>query len=118
MVILNERIKTLRKERNWSQAELAEKIGADGRQISRYENGKITPSVETIVKIAQIFDVSTDYLLKENSPKKSFVFENKDLQKLIESFQKISDEDKKCLTYIIDSFMTKNKIKSFAQEIN
>ncbi|WP_372442062.1 helix-turn-helix domain-containing protein [Nocardioides limicola] len=33
----------------WSQADLATKINGDGGQISRYENGKITPSVEAIV---------------------------------------------------------------------
>ena len=118
MAILQDRIKVLRKEKKWAQSELAKKIGADGRQISRYENGKITPSVETVIKIAQIFEVSTDYLLKENSPKKSFVFENKEMQTFIESFQKVSDEDKKCLNYIMDSFLTKRAIKSFAQKIN
>lgn len=36
---LGERLKQLRQERGWSQAELAAKVGADAGQISRYENG-------------------------------------------------------------------------------
>jgi transcriptional regulator with XRE-family HTH domain len=46
-------LKTLRAEAGWSQTELAEKIDSDGRQVSRYENGRITPSLEALVRIAE-----------------------------------------------------------------
>jgi transcriptional regulator with XRE-family HTH domain len=118
MLVFGERIKHLRKEKKWRQAELAEKINADARQISRYEKGKINPSVETLVRIAQVFDVTIDYLLIENANKKPFQLEDKELFKYIEDLQKLGEEDRRCLFHIIDSFMTKNKIKSFAQEID
>ena len=57
---IGEQIKNLRKERGWSQADLATKIAGDAGQISRYEHGRITPSVEAIVKFAELFDVSVD----------------------------------------------------------
>ena len=41
---LGERIKQLRRERGWSQGELATQLGGDPGQISRYETGKISPS--------------------------------------------------------------------------
>ncbi len=44
---------TLRTERRWSQAELATAIGSDPRQVSRYENGRITPNLDAITRIAQ-----------------------------------------------------------------
>lgn len=37
-------------------------------QISRYENGKITPSIDAVVSLTDIFDVSTDYLLLDDAP--------------------------------------------------
>jgi transcriptional regulator with XRE-family HTH domain len=117
MLVLGERIKNLRKEKKWQQAELAEKISADARQISRYEKGKINPSVETLVRISQVFDVSIDYLLKENAPKKPFMLDDKELFKYLEDIQSLEEEDRRCLFHIIDSFKTKKKIKSFAQEI-
>jgi len=40
---LADRVKALRNEQGWSQSELAELVGADPAQISRYENGRITP---------------------------------------------------------------------------
>ena len=42
---------------------LAEKIDSDGRQVSRYENGRITPSLDALVRIAETFNVSVDYLV-------------------------------------------------------
>lgn len=57
---LGDRIRAMRKERDWSQADLAAKIGADARQMSRYENSKITPSADAVVKIADALDVSCD----------------------------------------------------------
>ncbi len=62
---LADRIKQLRTEAGGlSQAELAERAGAgDARQISRYENGRITPSLDAIAHIAQALNVSIDYLV-------------------------------------------------------
>jgi len=63
---LGERIKALRAETGWSQAELAERVGDDGRQISRYENGRITPSLDALARIAEAFNTSLDYLVFDN----------------------------------------------------
>jgi len=119
MEILSKRIRELRKEKKWSQDDLAKKIeAADSRQISRYETGRITPSVETTVKIAQAFDVTTDYLLTENAPRKPFIMGDKEALRHLESIQKLSEKDRDCLFHIIDALIAKKKIKSFAQELN
>jgi len=118
MMILCERIRQLRKEKKWSQDELAQKIDSDARQISRYERGKITPSAETIVKLAKVFDVTSDYLLLENTPRKPFKTDDKELLTHLENIDALTNEDRNCLFHIIDSFITKNKIKAFAQGIN
>ena len=54
----------LRKQRNWSQAELAEKVGVCPAFISHVEAGRKEPRVATLRKLAEVFGVSTDYLLK------------------------------------------------------
>ena len=117
-MVFENKIKLLRKEKSWSQTELAQKIDSDARQISQYEHGKITPSIETIIKIAKVFNVSTDYLLIENTPKNPVIVDDEELTKYIEYIQKLETEDKKCLYHMIDSFMTKNKIKDFAEQLN
>lgn len=63
MPVVPERLKKSRIERGLSQEELAEKVGAGQNQISRYETGKSTPSVELLERIASVLNVSVDYLL-------------------------------------------------------
>ena len=67
---LGEHVKELRKEMGWSQSELADKVGTDARQVSRYENGRITPSLDVLVRIAEVFNVSLDYLVVEDVPRR------------------------------------------------
>jgi DNA-binding XRE family transcriptional regulator len=68
---LADRIKQLRTEAGLSQAELAELVGgSDARQISRYEHGRITPSLDVAVRLAQALKVSLDYLAIDNIPRR------------------------------------------------
>lgn len=60
---LGERITTLRKEKGLNQIEFAAKLIIDKSTIAKYETDKILPSVPMLIKIAQFFEVSTDYLL-------------------------------------------------------
>jgi len=61
--MLNERIRLLRISRNLSQVELAKKLNVSKQSVSNWENDNILPSIEMLIKISQIFSVSTDYLL-------------------------------------------------------
>lgn len=68
--LLGKRIKELRRERNLSQEKLAENIGIDPNNLSRIENGKNYPSAETIVKIADAFNIEVYklYLFNHQKP--------------------------------------------------
>ena len=55
----------LRKKNNWSQEDLAEKLGISRQSVSKWESGTSIPDIDKIIKISAIFDVSTDYLLKD-----------------------------------------------------
>ena len=61
--MLNERIKSLRLDRNWSQVDLAKMLHVTKQSVSNWENDNIQPSIEMLMKIAGLFSVSTDYLL-------------------------------------------------------
>lgn len=61
--MLNEKIKILRKERNITQVELAKKLSVSKQAVSNWENDNIQPSIDMLIKIANYFSVSTDYLL-------------------------------------------------------
>ena len=57
------RLKALRVEHNMSQHELADLIDTTTGVISKYERGVTTPSVERLVRLADIFHASCDYML-------------------------------------------------------
>lgn len=57
------RLKELRKEKRLSQEDLGEVLNISGRTISYFEAGERTPSPEILTKLADIFNVSVDYLL-------------------------------------------------------
>lgn len=57
------RLKELRKTERLSQTGLAEKIGVAQSNVSDWENNVSRPEYENLIKIAEIFDVTVDYLL-------------------------------------------------------
>lgn len=63
---LAEKIMRLRKENGWSQEELAEKLGISRQSVSKWESASSVPDLDKVIRLSEIFEVSTDYLLKEN----------------------------------------------------
>ena len=61
-------IKKLRTGQNLSQDDLAEKLYVSRQSISKYENGEATPDIDKLVQLAEIFDVSLDYLVLGKEP--------------------------------------------------
>lgn len=57
------RLKELREDFNYTQKQVGEMIGTAQSNIARWENGSVQPTVEFVIKLAQLFQVSTDYLL-------------------------------------------------------
>lgn len=53
----------LRKEKNMEQKTLAKVLGVSQQTISRWENNVVEPDIKSLIKIADYFDVTTDYLL-------------------------------------------------------
>lgn len=60
----SEKLLTLRKGKDLTQEQLAEKMDVSRQSISKWEGGQAVPELEKIVALSEIFDVTTDYLLK------------------------------------------------------
>lgn len=65
-----ERLKNLREDKDMSCAKLARELGISERVMRYYENGEHTMPLEILVKIADYFHVSTDYILERTKNKK------------------------------------------------
>ena len=69
--MLGDNIRKYRKLNNMSQDELAEKLNVTRQSVSLWENGQTQPSLENIVALAKLFEVSTDELLVPDNPSPS-----------------------------------------------
>lgn len=109
---IKDRIKQLRQEKNWSQTQLAQKINIHQKQISAYERGRNIPSTEVLIKFAEVFDVSLDYLAFEIEGQSVRVnIKDRELLKRCEEVDKLNSKDKGTIKEIMDSFILKNKFK-------
>lgn len=84
-----ENVANARKKKKLSQSELAKEVGTIAVTIGRYERNEIKPSIDIATKIADVLDVSLDYLVGNTDT----VLE-KDLLKKITDIQKLPDDKK------------------------
>lgn len=74
MTTTGERIRHARKNAGLTMNMLAELIGVTERSVKRYESNQSTPDTHTLIQLASIFDLSTDYLLAlSDNPNTSFL---------------------------------------------
>ena len=93
------RIKELRTERGITQADLAKILKISDRAVGYYENGDREPDYSTLLKIADYFDVSIDYLLGVSDVRNpnSAKHEDKEFAAFWEEYKDLEDADKNIL---------------------
>ncbi len=64
--MLGQRINELRQALGWSQVELARRLNISKQTVSNWENENILPSIEMLIRLSKVFNVTTDYLLGLN----------------------------------------------------
>lgn len=69
-MILADKIINERKKNDWSQEELAEKLSVSRQSVSKWEGAQSVPDLNRIIQMANLFNVSTDYLLKDEIEEK------------------------------------------------
>ena len=65
---LADKIMQLRKQRGWSQIDLADRLDVSRQSVSKWEMAQAVPELDKIIKLSELFDVTTDYLLKDDIP--------------------------------------------------
>lgn len=86
-------IKQLRKDAQKSQAEIAEYLKVSQVSYGRYELGLSEPSIETLIKLADFYNVSLDYLV--NRPFNNSVYLNDVERSMLEMFREMSKDNQK-----------------------
>lgn len=104
---IGNKIIILRKDKSWSQVELAKQISASREIISRYERNESQPSIDMIIKMANAFGVTIDYLTGQ-SVNASFDLETVER---INDIQKMDGNTKSVLFNVIDTYIQNFKTK-------
>lgn len=108
MVTIGDRIRELRLARKWTQNELGDKLGLDRTTISKWErHGGSEPDTDTIKKLADIFEVTSDYLLGRTDDRNSRELPETVAPYLPEGFDELSPEAKEEVLNFIDYIMVK-----------
>ncbi|MBR2876687.1 MAG: helix-turn-helix transcriptional regulator [Clostridia bacterium] len=108
------RIKQLRAQKGISQQQLADVLGTSQQSINKYENHDIQPDISTLIRIANYFNTSVDYII-ENTDIERLIepIEKYDLNKgeckLIDDFRQLNSSEKESIEYIIKNYINNKK---------
>ena len=84
---IGERITSLRKEKNISQAELAKRMDVSRQAVSKWEQGASSPDTEKLIQLAEIFDVEVEYLATGIKPEPKSVVLN-----VVETVERVEEK--------------------------
>lgn len=90
---ISTRLTYLRERKGWTKTRVAQALGMSLQKYANYEYGSREPDLETIAKIASLYDVSADYLLGRKAPEKHEIDLAKDPEVLLYNGHKVSPDD-------------------------
>ena len=86
------RIAMLRKEMGMNQMELAKYLRLSQQTISKYENGKADPDKETLIRLSELFNVSTDYIIGHSDKRDHSELTYKDNRNIAKTLDVLKDQ--------------------------
>lgn len=99
----------LRKEKGFTQVELAQKLGSVQVVISDYERGKVRPSADMLIRLAAALDVSADELLGLRPLQKADATHDRRFLRRLQAIAKLPKRDQDALLRTIDAFLGNRK---------
>ena len=109
--IFGARLKGLRKQKNWSQKELAARVDIRFQQLNKYESGLNIPPAGMLIKLADTLHVSLDYLLTGNMNEVE-PLANSCLFRRFQALEGMTQEDQETVIKVIDAMIAKQRIAS------
>lgn len=102
--LLPKRLRELRKENKYTQEEMAKKLGVTTSAYGFYEQGRIVPDTLKILELANMFNVTTDYLLGLSEDKKPIEDITERQKKAIRLTDQLTDEQFESILEMVLSF--------------
>ncbi len=108
---LGQRIKQLRRAKDWSQEQLGDKIDIHIQTIARYEKDAMIPTATVLKKLAEAFGVSIDYLVFGDTDSAGIRVQNKDLFKRFQQLDRMKPDEIKSLIDMMDVYIQNKTAK-------
>lgn len=106
------RLKQLRQQKGLSQSELGDLVKIHYTHIGKYERGESSPSLETLIALAQCLNVTIDYLARGNEENAATAsIEDKDLLRMFRDVERLSGDEKDTVKKFLDAFLMKQKLR-------
>jgi len=110
-----QRLRQLRKARALSQTQLGELVGLHYTHIGRYERGTSKPSGDALKRLADVLDVSTDYLIEGDTEDAARAdFEDRELLRMFKEVDDLPQDDKDFIKRVLDALITKKNLQALA----
>ena len=112
---ISDRIKQLRQERGWTQSELGEQLHVHQKQISSYERGVNLPSTEILIKMAEVFNVTLDYLAFESQGQSAKInIQDRELLRRFEAVDPLPEPYRVMAREMLDLLVLKHRFQTLA----
>jgi len=114
---LGQRIKQLRKDKGWTQKELANRIGTSPAQLNKYEAGQNTPPLDKLVLFAEVLSTSADYLITGNLSENMPISNTRLIQRL-QLIERFDAEDKETVIKLLDAMIAKHSMEATVRTLS
>lgn len=108
---IGEKIRKLRREREWTQEELGERVQIDKRNVSKYETGHLNPSRKTVEKFAEALGISAAELLFDAEAEPVLAIEDPELLNLFREIASMPEKSKNAVKTVLSMVVKQNRIQ-------
>jgi transcriptional regulator with XRE-family HTH domain len=109
-IAFGKRLKELRKQKRWTQKELAAMVNIGFSQFNKYECGLHIPPAEKLIELSRLLDTSVDYLLSGDDLQECSLH-NTRLIKRFQELERFDADDQEAIIKVLDAMIMKNKMQ-------
>lgn len=114
---LGQRIKQLRKDKGWTQKELANRIGTSPAQLNKYESGHNTPPLDKLILFAEVLTTTADYLITGNVSENVPISNTRLVQRL-QMIDQFDPDEKETAIKLLDALIAKHNMESTVKTLS
>ena len=103
MISFGKKIAILRKDKDWSQTDLANELNTSVSVISRYERDEMTPSIDTAKKLADLLDTTVGYLMGETE--ESSLLKESTMLNRLKAIKSFSEKEREQIFFTLDALI-------------